>query len=107
MILTTMRTWVMHKIILGVLMAFGLAGCSSIGQVKDALEFGADQAVETSRYGLNAARWETCVGARVGALMMEFNTDEERAAWELFCESYWKQMYNPVGLPVSENPYAE
>lgn len=76
-----------------------IGGCSTLGTVQYGLEQAATSSLETSRYGVNAARWEVCAGARIGALMTEFKTPEERAAWELFCETYWKDYSRDIALP--------
>ena len=107
--------WGFSAIVLVVLVValLVLGGCSTGARIDSALSFAAESALETSRYGINAARWEVCAGARVGALMVEFKTTEERAAWELFCESYWADFNRELSLPgqggaaVSENSYEE
>ena len=87
------------------IVAWALSGCttSPVSRAEPYLQAAGESAIETSRLGVRMAQWELFEGARIGALMAEFNTPELRAAWSLMLEEYYSRKAESMTLPEVNN----
>ena len=83
------------------IVAWALSGCttSPVNRAEPYLEAAGESAIETSRLGVRMALWELFKGARIGALMTEFDTPELRAAWSSMLEEYYSRKIHTMNLP--------
>lgn len=94
-------------IALSALAAFGLSGCFgnlSIDNIETVAEQYGEDKIAADAMLLRFARWKECEGATVGAIMLEFRSPDERAAWEVGCEAYYRAKQGGLELPAL-NPY--